>query len=561
MLHSYMYRLLAPIVFASLALMNVVPTSAAATGVSWNVAAGAGTVDGAVSGMAFYPSTITIDVGDSVTWTFRGDAHTVTFLSGAPAPSPLSPQAAQPAGGSTYDGTGIVSSGIVPPVPGHNTYTLTFTASGTYAYRCLLHPGMFGTVIVQPAGASYPTNQSQYDEIGAISSQRDLAGGISAMTTTMSTTSKNADGSTDHTVNTGTSAGRASVMRFLPGVMTITAGDTVTWTNPDMMDPHTVTFAPDGKYPEFPSAQALTPAGGPTYDGTTFTNSGLIMPLGTPAISGIPTRTSYTLKFTKPGTYTYHCLIHDANGMIGKIVVLPSASTSAEPALVVTSSNPHLGQVLTDAHGRTLYFLTSELDGAPTQCTGACLAHWTPLSVATPTTDAVEGPGLTAVLSVKTRPDGINQVSYGVAPLYTFAGDTSPGDVKGAGIHAFGGVWVPAQPTSLPLITPLVTTQSNGSSASFVVSFASSAAGNGEVLFGPGPGCNALVEAATEDLSAGTVVHTIQVKGNDLPGTVGDNGIQAGSTYSFELVTQTANGVETDNNGGNCYTVTIPDTK
>jgi hypothetical protein len=65
---------------------------------------------------------------------------------------------------------------------------------------------------------------------------------------------------------------------------------------------------------------------------------------------------------------------------------------------------------------------------------------------------------------------------------------------------------------------------------------------------------------ATQDYSAGTVQHSIVVTGNDLPGTVGDNGITPGATYWFEAVALTSSGMEVDNNDGNCYSVTIPTT-
>jgi hypothetical protein len=49
----------------------------------------------------------------------------------------------------------------------------------------------------------------------------------------------------------------------------------------------------------------------------------------------------------------------------------------------------------------------------------------------------------------------------------------------------------------------------------------------------------------------------VTVTGNDLPGTVADNGITPGTTYSYETVTTTKSGTEIDNNGGKCYSVTI----
>ena len=119
------------------------------------------------------------------------------------------------------------------------------------------------------------------------------------------------------------------------------------------------------------------------------------------------------------------------------------------------------------------------------------------------------------------------------------------------------GTIIPA--TSMTFARPFVTTvRGSGESASFGVSFVSSAPGQGYVYFGSGPGCSGLVEVATQDYSAGTVQHSVVVTGNDLPGTVGDNGITPGATYWFEALTLTSSGMEVDNNDGTCYSVTIP---
>ena len=66
------------------------------------------------------------------------------------------------------------------------------------------------------------------------------------------------------------------------------------------------------------------------------------------------------------------------------------------------------------------------------------------------------------------------------------------------------------------------------------------------------------METATQDQGAGTTSHTVQVRGNDLPGTVGDNGIVPGTTYWYETITVTGTETEIDNNGGKCYSVTVP---
>jgi hypothetical protein len=78
------------------------------------------------------------------------------------------------------------------------------------------------------------------------------------------------------------------------------------------------------------------------------------------------------------------------------------------------------------------------------------------------------------------------------------------------------------------------------------------------VYFGSGPGCAGLVEVATRDAGAGTTSHNVLVLGNDLPGTVGDNGIVPGATYWYEVATATRAGTQIDDNGGKCYSITVP---
>lgn len=93
-------------------------------------------------------------------------------------------------------------------------------------------------------------------------------------------------------------------------------------------------------------------------------------------------------------------------------------------------------------------------------------------------------------------------------------------------------------------------------SHSFTVRFASKVSGAGRVYFGSGPGCRGLVEVATQDRAPGTMLHSVTVTGNDLPGSVGDNGIQPGTSYWYEAATSTPSGEEIDNNNGQCYQVT-----
>ncbi|MBC5815162.1 MAG: hypothetical protein GIW97_01340 [Candidatus Eremiobacteraeota bacterium] len=96
-------------------------------------------------------SSITVATGTTVTWTNQSNnvPHTVTFPAAGQGPPGGSPDKVPPAPGATYDGTALRNSGTMPPGA---SYSLTFTAPGTYTYYCLFHDGvggMIGTVTVQ----------------------------------------------------------------------------------------------------------------------------------------------------------------------------------------------------------------------------------------------------------------------------------------------------------------------------------------------------------------------------------------------------------------------------
>lgn len=84
--------------------------------------------DVAISGFSYSPATVTVTVGDTVTWTNSdAQAHTAT--------------------GDGWN-TGDLGNG--------DSGSITFQTAGTFDYMCGIHPAMRGTVVVRAAGGTTP---------------------------------------------------------------------------------------------------------------------------------------------------------------------------------------------------------------------------------------------------------------------------------------------------------------------------------------------------------------------------------------------------------------------
>ena len=115
-----------------------------------------------------------------------------------------------------------------------------------------------------------------------------------------------------------------------------------------------------------------------------------------------------------------------------------TGSTSSSGAVVKTATANVKGAsktILTDSKGMTLYYFTK--DKANTSaCTGGCASAWPPLLA----TGSAAPTSATQLSGTLTAFDGANghQVEYNGHPLYTYGGDSAPGDTNGEGV---GGVW------------------------------------------------------------------------------------------------------------------------
>lgn len=292
---------------------HAAPTTKART---WNVMVGAQSRSGAVQTMGYGPKKIWINAGDTVHWVANSmEPHTVSFINDKHPAVEFSPtttyMTAQTPQGSISRPGQFRSSGIMAPAPDAlfpdavKTYDLTFKKPGRYPYLCYVHgTAMKAVVVVRKAGKPYPHTQADYNAMATKAANADIEHGLNLWSDAL--------GAADsHHVFMGAADMRVMVNRFIPGSIVVKVGDSVTF---DMGRnaapvPHTVTFG-------LPPANPLAPTGDPTNFQGGNLSSGVILPPG----FGPPPST-FTVKFTKAGTYSYVCLLHAGMGMVGQVVV------------------------------------------------------------------------------------------------------------------------------------------------------------------------------------------------------------------------------------------------
>jgi plastocyanin len=311
---------------------------------------------------AFFPSTVSIHAGQRVRFVFNG-FHDVTFFGrlGAPplaAPTGRIEAAATDAAGAPFWWSGrapvlgvnrlvLLPRGGNTVLPGRRVgsglqrllagtaepppFVVSFPRIGDYVFACSVHPGMRGVVHVLPERAAV-SSSSDVGEIGGA----QLRGAVASLRIL-----PRVRPTAPRVVAVGVAAGGAELLAMSPRRLTVRAGRTVTFRNLTPYDLHTVTFGP-ASLRERVAGDFLGPRAGspvPVFDplgirpserpgtrqpiaysgrnhGDGYLNSGILFPAGTPARVG---PTTFRVRFTRPGSYDYDCVIHPR--MEGTIVV------------------------------------------------------------------------------------------------------------------------------------------------------------------------------------------------------------------------------------------------
>jgi predicted lipoprotein with Yx(FWY)xxD motif len=129
------------------------------------------------------------------------------------------------------------------------------------------------------------------------------------------------------------------------------------------------------------------------------------------------------------------------SGLSATTYPAPRSTYGTAGATTLTVVSTADGSVVADSRGEVLYAYVDD-----TATTSACTADWCMVdwpalrTQGTPTVAA----GVGAPVAVINGADGLAQVTLGGHPLYTFAGDLHPGDVRGEGV---GGDWFLVAPS------------------------------------------------------------------------------------------------------------------
>jgi plastocyanin len=221
-------------------------------------------------------------------------------------------------GGTTYDGTSRIDSGL--PLGPSKPLTVTFTKAGMYKFFCDIHRDMSGTIVVKPRGKPVPT-PAQDKALLVKQLKTDI---LEAKALETAKVPKD-------TVDIGeTAANGVELYAMFPVRLTVKSGTVVTFTlTKNEREFHSATFGPaaylkplqppgpGGSVPPvglYPSDQTRPLVLAPSSHGNGFANTGFLSrdpSYGLPVLGKI--------KFTTPGIYKFICLIHPF--MHGEIVV------------------------------------------------------------------------------------------------------------------------------------------------------------------------------------------------------------------------------------------------
>jgi len=341
-------------------------------------------------GNIFFPPSLKINVNDTVQFSFAKNLHTVTYtpefnFQGVP------PGLQGPGCGHycrtgaltalsdllgpynlplamTFNGTTAISSGgrcirseDPEDCPFGGPFNVTFQATGTFNFTCMIHaPFMVMSIVVLTSDQSVPLTPAQVSsaaqlQLAAFQQVAQITDTTVVMPIATATPKPIAfypDGTRiwwlragiDFPVLNFSFISFVTIPRFFPNVLNIKAKDWV-FVNVSSIDAHTFTIdgnnlpggsiVPPGAPPNdffsanttlFGSSPMTIPVTGLVFDSTkiSFVNSGIMFPLA----AGMGT-SSFLIQFVQPGTYNYACALHDAYGMLGKIIVSSASSIAA----------------------------------------------------------------------------------------------------------------------------------------------------------------------------------------------------------------------------------------
>jgi len=127
----------------------------------------------------------------------------------------------------------------------------------------------------------------------------------------------------------------------------------------------------------------------------------------------------------------------------------PKTEAASTTGTVVSTATSHLGRILVNSRGHTLYLFGKDRNGK-SACSGPCAAFWPPLIANGK--PLVAGGARAPLIGTTRRADGRLQVTYKHHPLYTFAKDKQKGQTNGEGLNAFGAKWYAVSPAGAKVL-------------------------------------------------------------------------------------------------------------